>query len=129
MDIFRSCVSSGWMTGGARSRGRALCRGDRIRANFTTLAAASRQSDAPFFLVQTNYDRDAPDPPGDDRRTVCERTLAQYGQGAAGSALGVYAAMSTYNVHNAGTAYTAIMCAATGELHSFVRVAMVPVGA
>ena len=67
-----------------------------------------------------------PDPPSDDRRTVCERTLAQYGRAAAGSALGTYAAMSTYNVHNPDTAYTAIMCAATGELHPFVRVAMLP---
>jgi len=102
-------------------------------ANFTVLPAAAGgggggggHAGRPFFLVQTNYDRDVPDPPADDRRTVCERTLRQYGRAGAGSALGVYAAMSTYNVHNPTTAYTAVMCAATGALHAFARVAMVP---
>ena len=40
--------------------------------------------------------------------------------------LGAFAVASTYPVHNPHTAYTAIMSAASGELHAYVRDAMCP---
>ena len=40
--------------------------------------------------------------------------------------LGVFAVLSTFPVLNPKTAYTAIMSAATGELHAYVRVPMCP---
>ena len=44
----------------------------------------------------------------------------------AASSLGGFAVASTYPVHNPHTAYTAIMSAASGELHAYVRDAMCP---
>ncbi|KAK3288405.1 hypothetical protein CYMTET_4115 [Cymbomonas tetramitiformis] len=81
-----------------------------------------------WLLVQTNYDRNQPDPASDDRRTVAECLLRQLGQVKGATNLGVYAVISSFPVHNVNTAYTAIMSAGTGELHGFVRQPMVPAG-
>lgn len=81
-----------------------------------------------WLMVQTNYDRNQPDPANDDRRTVAECLLRQLGQVKGATHLGVYAVISSFPVHNVNTAYTAIMSAGTGELHGFVRQAMVPAG-
>jgi hypothetical protein len=43
------------------------------------------------------------------------------GRAEGASVLGVFAAISTAPVLNVDTAYTAVMRAATGELHAFVR--------
>ena len=79
-----------------------------------------------WFVVQTNYDPWLPDPADDPRRSVAEATLAQFGRAEAASSLGGFAVASTYPVHNPHTAYTAIMSAASGELHAYVRDAMCP---
>ena len=72
-------------------------------------------------MVQTNYDQPGPDCPTDARRTKAEETMLGLGQDEGSTQLGVFAAVSTQPVLNEGTAYTAIMRAATGELHAFVR--------
>lgn len=79
-----------------------------------------------WALVQTNYELWEEDHADDPRRTVATNLLATYGQGLGASALGLYAACSTYPVHNEDTAYTTIMSAGTGEFSSFVREAMAP---
>ena len=52
--------------------------------------------------------------------------MRQHGARKAVSALGLYAVVSTYPVHNPHTAYTAVMRASTGELHAYVRQSMCP---
>ena len=76
--------------------------------------------------MQTNYDAWLPDPADDPRRSVAEAALAQFGRAEAATPLGAFAVASTYPVHNPHTAYTAIMSAASGELHAYVRDAMCP---
>ena len=67
-----------------------------------------------------------PDSGTDPRRTAADAVMRQHGAAHAASALGMYAAVTTYPVHNPHTAYTAIMHARTGELHAYVRQAMCP---
>jgi len=54
-------------------------------------------------------------------RGAARDARARPGQAEGASALGVFAAISTAPVLNDDTAYTAVMRAATGELHAFVR--------
>ena len=93
-------------------------------ANLTALSLSSSTAEDLWFAVQTNYDRNIADP--DDRRTVAENLMRQYGQEIGATEVGLYAALSTFPVHNPTTAYTAIMHAATGSLEAFQRVAMEP---
>ena len=90
-------------------------------ANLTTLTLSSSMAEDTWFGVQTNYDRDEIDPPSDNRRSIAEGVMRQYGQKIGASKVGLFAALSTYPVHNPTTAYTAIMHAATGELDAFQR--------
>eukprot|EP00927_Polykrikos_kofoidii_P010913 TRINITY_DN14608_c0_g1_i1.p1 TRINITY_DN14608_c0_g1~~TRINITY_DN14608_c0_g1_i1.p1 ORF type:complete len:414 (+),score=53.94 TRINITY_DN14608_c0_g1_i1:131-1372(+) len=94
-------------------------------SRFAVLKDRSAPDD--FFLVQANSDRWLPDDPNDPRRTAAERTLRGIGHVEGASLLGLFAATSTYPVHNPHTAYTAIMSASTGELHAYVREALCPV--
>lgn len=80
-----------------------------------------------FFLCQCNTDRWLPDNPADPRRTAAERLFHRVGQHEGTTQLGVFAVVSTYPVHNPNTAYTAVMSAATGEFHAYVREATCPV--
>lgn len=84
-------------------------------------------------LVQTNYDRWLPDPPGDARRTAALATLASMPSGIAASPVGALAAASTYPVFNADTAYTAVLCSASNcpatnnaSLAAFTRQLLLP---
>ena len=76
--------------------------------------------------LQTNYDQPGPDCASDARRTKAEETMRSLGQDEGSTQLGVFAAVSTPPVLNDGTAYTAVMRAATGELHAFVRDSTAP---
>mmetsp|Transcript_68414 Transcript_68414/g.216432 ORF Transcript_68414/g.216432 Transcript_68414/m.216432 type:complete len:432 (-) Transcript_68414:24-1319(-) len=80
----------------------------------------------PWALVQSNYDLWEADHREDPRRTVATNLLAAYGQDLGASALGLYAALSTYPVHNEDTAYTTTMSAGTGEFTSFMRMPIAP---
>lgn len=85
---------------------------------------AGRQLSGPvgsYFIAQTNYDPDQPDPPQDPRRTAVISALKAMGQSEGATDLGVYAAVSTYPVYNCDTAYSAVMRAADGTLKPFVR--------
>ena len=107
------------LAGTRRGEGAIVTRGAR---NFTTLRLdEGSDGNESFFLVQTNYDQPGPDPTSDARRTKAEETMHSLGQDEGSTQLGVFAAVSTPPVLNEGTAYTAIMRAATGELHAFVR--------
>ena len=77
-----------------------------------------------FFIAQTNYDHWQPDPPQDPRRTALERYLNEMGRELGTSKMGLFAAISTFPVHNPHTAYTAVMQADSGALTSFVRTSM-----
>ena len=92
---------------------------DVMAARNASAPAADPAAD--YFLTQTNYDQPGPDPAGDARRTAAQRAMRALGQAEGASALGVFAAISTAPVLNDDTAYTAVMRAATGELHAFVR--------
>eukprot|EP00756_Hemistasia_phaeocysticola_P033190 Hpha_TRINITY_DN16452_c1_g14::TRINITY_DN16452_c1_g14_i1::g.161484::m.161484 len=79
-----------------------------------------------YFIAQSNYDRWLPDPADDPRRTAAELTLRQAGAAAGANAIGMFAAASTYPVHNPHTAYTAVMHPATGAFHAWARQALCP---
>ena len=77
-----------------------------------------------YFIAQTNYDHWQPDPAEDPRRTALEHYLNDMGPHVGTSTMGLFAAISTYPVHNPHTAYTAVMQPKTGLLTSFVRTSM-----
>jgi len=85
-------------------------------------------SEATWFLAQTNYDRFAngTDSPTDPRRTAAEIVLRRVEQDEGSTGLGLMAVLSTYPVHNPHSAYTAIMDPASGALHAYVRQALCP---
>eukprot|EP00939_MAST-03C_sp_MAST-3C-sp1_P000776 g776.t1 len=103
-----------------------LARDPDSLANMTTLTANASTAEDSWFAVQTNYDRNVKDPPTDARRTAAEIILRQYGQDVASTPIGIFAALSTYPVHNSGTAYSAVMHVSTGLFTAFQRVSMVP---
>jgi len=74
-----------------------------------------------FSIVQTNYEPWLPDNPLDARRTAAQEFLAGLKQTEAATQLGLFAVLSSPPVLNEDTAYSAIMRAATGELHPFIR--------
>ena len=77
-----------------------------------------------FYIAQTNYDHWQPDPATDPRRTALERYLDDMGADIGVSKMGLFAAISTFPVHNPHTAYTAVMQPDSGALTSFVRTSM-----
>ena len=81
----------------------------------------------PWFVVQTNYDHWKSDSKLDPRRTHAEGTMRALGSAMAGSTVGLYAAASSYPVHNPHTAFTALMDPSTGAFNALVRDAMCPV--
>ena len=91
-----------------------------------------RETQDKWFVTQSNYDRRSPegsflpDNSGDPRRTAADVLMRQHGTRNAVSAVGLFAVVSTYPIHNPDTAYTAVMCAATGELTAYVRQSMCP---
>lgn len=57
-----------------------------------------------WYLCQTNYDRDIPDPPVDPRRSVCQQKMAEIGQNA--TKKDVYGVLTTAPVWNTVHGYT-----------------------
>ena len=94
----------------------------------TTGAVATRRLGAAGggALVQTNYDARDPKEIFDPRRAAAEQTAAEMDAAEVATPLGVFAILSTFPVLNPKTAYTAVMSAATGELHAYIRVPMCP---
>lgn len=72
-----------------------------------------------WYLVQTNYDWWEKDPPSDSRRTDAIHALNKMQQDVAACENGTDVIMTTPQVLNSGTAYTAIMKASTGQLHAY----------
>jgi len=79
-----------------------------------------------WALVQSNYDVWKPDPDSDPRRKLATNLVWKYGQDLASSDLGLFAIMSTTPVHDTETAFTAVMCPATGSIQAFIKDALVP---
>ncbi|CAK9054341.1 unnamed protein product [Durusdinium trenchii] len=100
--------------------------GVAIARNLTTSEKTDWFPSDDFYLCQCNTDRWRPDDPEDPRRTAAEALLGRLGREEA-TAMGLFAVVSAYPVHNPHTAYTAVMSAATGELHAYVREASCPV--
>merc|ERR1711871_1098330 len=68
------------------------------------------KSSESWMMVQTNYDRDKPDPTNDPRRTVAEDTLRnKIGETGSSSAIGLFATMSSNGVTVPSTSYTVVM--------------------
>lgn len=80
-----------------------------------------------FYLCQCNTDRWLPDDVEDPRRTAAETLLQRLREEEPPTMTGLFAVVSAYPVHNPHTAYTAVMSAATGEFHAYVREASCPV--
>lgn len=59
------------------------------------------------------------DPEDDNRRTVAENIMEEFGQEVA-TPLGLYSVIASDVVYNSGTAYTAIMSARTGDMYAVV---------
>lgn len=80
-----------------------------------------------YFLAQDNTDRWQPEDDKDPRRTAAELLLRNLGRDEGASMLGLMVVTSSFPVHNPHSAFSAIMSAATGELHAYVREAVCPV--
>ncbi|CAJ1389830.1 unnamed protein product [Effrenium voratum] len=101
--------------------------GVAIARNLTGADGIDQLADADdFYLCQCNTDRWLPDDVLDPRRTAAERLLRDMGQAEGAMQMGLFAVSSAYPVHNPHTAYTAVMSAATGELHAYIREASCP---
>ena len=94
-----------------------------IRLNDRAVAAGGD-----WFLVQTNYDHWLPNPPSDPRRTVAELTLRALGNRRGADSMGVWMSVGEFPVHNAGTAYTAVMTVEDAHLDGYIRQALSPFG-
>jgi acid ceramidase/N-acylethanolamine-hydrolysing acid amidase len=70
-------------------------------------------SDSNWFIIQTNYDRDEPDPFHDPRRIGVENRLRKYGNRVTEKSL-FDDFMTLWPTFNIGTIMTAIMVPGTG---------------
>ena len=70
-------------------------------------------TDSQWFLVQTNYDREVPDPMHDPRRVPVEKKLTQRGN-AHFEVEDLMEFMSTWPTFNIATIMTSVMVPATG---------------
>eukprot|EP00435_Cladocopium_sp_Y103_P057794 s163_g20.t1 len=104
----------------------ALLEIDALRCLWSVYFAENPCCTEDFYLCQCNTDRWLPDDVEDPRRTAAETLLQRLGREEA-SVTGLFAVVSAYPVHNPHTAYTAVMSAATGEFHAYVREASCPV--
>ena len=76
--------------------------------------AAYELSDEKWFLVQTNYDRDQPDPSDDRRRIPAETRLMKRGNKDLSEQDLFDLVMSQNPTFNLETIYTVVMVSATG---------------
>ncbi|KAL4467892.1 hypothetical protein ABPG74_013227 [Tetrahymena malaccensis] len=76
-------------------------------------------TDETWFLVQTNYDRDIPDPKHDERRTPAEQRMAQYGQSLTEQGL-LDDVLSIFPNFNIATISSTLMSTQTGYFNNTV---------
>lgn len=107
------------VAGSASGEGAIITRDNLQALDVRRLPAPATLSN--FSIVQTNYEPWLPDNPEDPRRTAAQKFLAALTQTEAASQVGLFAVVSSEPVLNEDTAYSAIMRAATGELHCFIR--------
>jgi hypothetical protein len=81
-----------------------------------------------WFLVQTNYDRDQPDPFHDPRRIAVENRIREHGQAGFNEKLLFEEFMTVWPTFNIATIMTAIMVPATGYHNTTVWYASNPSG-
>jgi hypothetical protein len=91
-----------------------------IERDTNKVHAAYELSDKNWFLVQTNYDRDQPDPWHDPRRGAVENRLKERGQVGFDEKVLYEDFMTEWPTLNIGTIMTAIMTPATGYHNSTV---------
>ena len=84
-----------------------------IERDTNTTNAYYELSDYMWFLVQTNYDRDGPDPVHDPRRIPVEHKLAEWGNKDFDEDK-LLKAMFQWPTFNIATIFTDIMVPATG---------------
>lgn len=84
--------------------------------------------DKTWFLVQTNYDRDQPDPFHDPRRVPVENRLREYGQRNIDENTLFTEFMTLWPTFNIATIMTAIMIPSTGYHNTTVWYATNPSG-
>jgi len=82
--------------------------------------ASYELNDVNWFLVQTNYDRDQPDPVTDPRRVAVEHRLKERGQAGFTEKVLFEDYMTQWPSMNIATIMTAIMNTATGYHNSTV---------
>jgi len=70
-----------------------------------------------WFLVQTNYDRDLPDPSNDDRRTVAEKLMKEIGRKGMTEEKLFNEVLSTYPVLNNETIVSIVFPPYSGEFN------------
>lgn len=116
------------VAGGARrGQGVVIARDLTGAVDISRLGRPTENSSSDLFLCQCNTDRWLPDDLADPRRTAAETLLRRLGSWEGTTQLDLFAVMSSYPVHNPHTAYTAMMSAATGEFHAYIREAVCPV--
>ena len=85
-----------------------------IERDSDNIHAAYELSDSTWFLVQTNYDRDQPDPKDDQRRISAENRLIKIGNSNFNEQTLFDVVMSQYPTLNVETIYTVVMMSSTG---------------
>jgi hypothetical protein len=85
-----------------------------IERNSDSVHAAYELSDSTWFLVQTNYDRDQPDPKEDQRRIPAENRLMRIGNTNFKEQTLFDVVMSLHPTLNVETIYTVVMVSSTG---------------
>ena len=123
-DVLSACSSTPliapmYVALSAKDMGKVLIRSQNGTDEVVTLG---EQSGSPKNgLLWTNYDSCDSEPTSDVRCKPAQALMIEMSGRLSGSSLGVGMVASAFPVHNPTTAYTAVMNAATGDFHAFVR--------
>jgi len=99
-----------------------------IERDYTGAHAIYTLNETTWFLVQTNYDRDQPDPFHDPRRIAVENRLRKYGNSHFNESDLFESFMSVWPTFNIATIMTSIMNPSTGYHNTTIWYASNPSG-
>jgi acid ceramidase/N-acylethanolamine-hydrolysing acid amidase len=100
-----------------------------IEREVNSVHASYELNDETWFLVQTNYDRDQPDPPDDLRRTPVEKKLRERGNANFTEQTLMNEVMSLWPTFNIATIMTSIIVPSSGYHNTTVWYGQNPVAA
>ncbi len=89
----------------------------RNRSGVQNITQIKENNTNEWYLVQTNYDRDVPDPIKDLRRLPAEERIREIGRNKMSMGLLFDKVISIYPNHNAMTITSGVICAKTGEFN------------